>query len=253
MFNTLISRRQYFSNTHTLCHVERVMRIVHRSCSGLRRVSAPARTGNNRQYSHFRRKLSAPVDLLLRRGSAGCARYVAVLRRNQNVTATARIFNTLNICLHLALIVTERKRRNRLSLWTSCHVVGGLLSKTVGAKSIVGALCNQALAILQKRRRSCGYVGNVDAKSAPQWTSPDLLRLCWGCGAGNGRAPASMLRWGCAEVTPFIPAQGKPRRSHHHHDATAMDLPHNHCGYDEISDQYLIRHFVVTTVLTLST
>ena len=63
-----------------------IMRLVHRSCTELRRVCTPARTGSNRQYSHFRRNLSAPVDLLLRRGSAGYPRHGAVFRGNQEVT-----------------------------------------------------------------------------------------------------------------------------------------------------------------------
>ena len=54
-----------------------LMRLVHCSCAGLRWVCAPARTSSNRQYCHFRRNLSAPVDLLLRRGCASCAMYVA--------------------------------------------------------------------------------------------------------------------------------------------------------------------------------
>ena len=37
----------------------------------------------------------------------------------------------LNICLHRALVVTERKRRHRRSYRTSSHVVDSLLSKTV--------------------------------------------------------------------------------------------------------------------------
>ena len=44
----------------------------------------------------------------------------------------------------------------------------------------MGASFNQAPPISQKRR-SCGYVGNVDAKSAPQWTSP------WKEGRKEGR------------------------------------------------------------------
>ena len=43
-----------------------VIRLVHCICSALRRVCAPAKTGSNRQYPHFRRNSSAPVDLLLR-------------------------------------------------------------------------------------------------------------------------------------------------------------------------------------------
>ena len=39
------------------------------------------------------------------------------------------------------------------------------------------------------------------------------------------RRTASMLRCGCAEVTPSGTAQGKPRRNHRHHDATAVDQP----------------------------
>ena len=46
-------------------------------------------------------------------------------RRNKDVTAPARIFNMLNICLHRALVATKRKRRNGRSKWTSWHVVGG--------------------------------------------------------------------------------------------------------------------------------
>ncbi len=68
-----------------------IMRFVPCSCAGLRRVCAPARTGRCRQYSHFRRNLSAPVDLLLRRSSAVCARCVAISQRNQDVTALARV------------------------------------------------------------------------------------------------------------------------------------------------------------------
>ena len=40
-----------------------LLRLVHCICAGLRRVCAPARTGSNRQYSHFRPNLSAPVGL----------------------------------------------------------------------------------------------------------------------------------------------------------------------------------------------
>ena len=39
---------------------------------------------------HFRRNISAPVNILLRRGSAHC---VAIFRHNQGVTAPARILN----------------------------------------------------------------------------------------------------------------------------------------------------------------
>ena len=128
------------------------MRLVHFSCATLRWVCSPTRTGSKRQYSHFRRSLRGPVDLILRRCSAGCARYVAIYRSKHNVTARARIVNMLNICL-----------------WASWYDVdGGLSSKTVRTESIVGALYNQSPPISEKR---CGYVGNVDAISAPQWTS----------------------------------------------------------------------------------
>ena len=89
------------------------MRLVHCSYAWPRRVYGPARTGSNRHCSHFRRNLSAPVELLLRRGRAGCARQVVIFRRNQDVTAPARIVNMLNICLHRTIAVTKRTRRNR--------------------------------------------------------------------------------------------------------------------------------------------
>ena len=79
------------------------LQLVHCSCARLRRVYVPTRTGSSRQYYNFRRNISAPVDLLLRRGSAYC---VAIFRCNQGV-------NMLNICLRRALVVTERKRPNR--------------------------------------------------------------------------------------------------------------------------------------------
>ena len=40
---------------------------------------------------------TSAVDLLLRRGSAGCDKCVAISHRNQGVTVSARIFNMLNI------------------------------------------------------------------------------------------------------------------------------------------------------------
>ena len=91
------------------------MRLIHSSCADMRRVCVPTRTGSTQQYSHFRRKLSAPVDLLVRRTSASCARFVAISRRNQDITATARFFNVLNMCQRQAFVVTERTQRNRHS------------------------------------------------------------------------------------------------------------------------------------------
>ena len=60
------------------------MRPIHCNCAELPRVCAPSRTGSNRHYSHFRRNFGAPVDLLLRGGSARC---VVNSRRNQDVTS----------------------------------------------------------------------------------------------------------------------------------------------------------------------
>ena len=39
------------------------------------------------------------MDLLQRQGRAGCARCVAISRRNQDVITPARVFNMLDICL----------------------------------------------------------------------------------------------------------------------------------------------------------
>ena len=91
-----------------------LMRFVQCSCARLRRVCAPTITGSNRHYSHFRRNLSAPVSLLLRRGSAGCVCGVDICRRNQDATVPARGFNMLNHFLrrftrrNRAHVVTER-------------------------------------------------------------------------------------------------------------------------------------------------
>ena len=63
------------------------------------------------------------------------------------------------------------------------------MSKTVCAGSILGVQCSQAPHISQNRR-SCGYVGNVDATSAPQLTSPCLPILSSSHDTGTGRAPA---------------------------------------------------------------
>ena len=79
-------------------------------CARLHRVYAPARTSSNRQYVHVRRNLSAPLDLLLRRGNAGCARCVAISPRNKDLIAQGRVLNMLNICLRRELVVTERRR-----------------------------------------------------------------------------------------------------------------------------------------------
>ena len=118
------------------------MRLVHCSCVGLRRVCAPARTGSNRQFSHFRRNLSAPVYLLLRRSSAGCVRCVAISRRTQDVTIPARIFNMF------AYLPASSARRNRTQSAQPTHLGDELtrrwcfLSKTVRAESIAsGAAC----------------------------------------------------------------------------------------------------------------
>ena len=92
------------------------------------------------------------MDLLLHRGCACCAMYVAIFRRNHDVTALVQVFNMLNICLRRTLVATKRKLRNRRSYWTRGHVVGGLLSKTIRAKSAMGALCNQASPTWHKRR-----------------------------------------------------------------------------------------------------
>ena len=59
----------------------------------------------------FENVVSQLVELLLRLGSAGCARCIAIFRRNQDVTAPARVSNMLNICLRRVLVITERKRR----------------------------------------------------------------------------------------------------------------------------------------------
>ena len=167
----------------------------------LRRVCAPTRVATDNIIS-----FDATWAHQWMSCCAGCARRVAISRRNQDLTVSA----WFSKCW-----IAERKRRNRRSQWTSRHVVDGLLLKTVRAESIVGVLYNQAPSISQQCR-SYGYVGNVDATVSPQWTSPLILRL-WSCyGAGSGRAPAlhgvdAIL---CADVTPFRQAQGKPRRKH---------------------------------------
>ena len=67
-----------------------LMRFVQCSCARLRRVCAPTRTGSNRQYSHFRRNLSAPVDLLLRWGSACCAVYTGARKTSAQPSSNWR-------------------------------------------------------------------------------------------------------------------------------------------------------------------
>ena len=83
------------------------MRFVHGSWAGLRRACVPTRTGSNLQYSQFRRNLIAPVDLLVRRRSARCARRVAIYRRNHDVTAPARVFQ------HVEYLPASSARRNK--------------------------------------------------------------------------------------------------------------------------------------------
>ena len=61
---------------------------------------------------------------------------------------------------------------------------------------------------VSQKRRSCGYVGNVDATSVPQWTSLWFLRLQSGCDAEvvehvHWFWTALMLRWNCAVVSPL--------------------------------------------------
>ena len=120
------------------------MRLAHCNCAGLRRFCAPFRTGSNRQYSNFRRNLSAPVDRLLRRGCAGCTWCIAISRRNQDVTVPARIFNMLNICLRRALVVTERKRATDAASGRTDTSSAVYCLKYVRAESIEGPLRNHA-------------------------------------------------------------------------------------------------------------
>ena len=55
-----------------------LMRLVYCSCAEPRLVFEPARTGSNRQYSHFRRNLRSSVVLLLRRDSVCCSTCIAI-------------------------------------------------------------------------------------------------------------------------------------------------------------------------------
>ena len=128
------------------------MRLVHYSCAGLPWVCAPPRTGSNIQYSHVRCYLGASVDLLLRRGSAGCARCVAISRRNQYVTAGADF-------KHVDYLSASCARRNRAQAAEPTQL-GGLADtssavycRTHGrSESIKGTLCNQVPPVSQKRR-----------------------------------------------------------------------------------------------------
>ena len=108
------------------------------SCAELRRLWAPARTGSNRQYSHFQRNVSAPVDLLLRRGSAGCSWLVTISRRYQDVTNSTRLSKILNICLRRTLVATDAAS-GRTDTSTTVYS-----RKHVRANSIDGALYNHA-------------------------------------------------------------------------------------------------------------
>ena len=93
--------------------------------------------------------------------------------------------------------------------------LSAVMWKTVRAETIVCTLCNKAPPTSQKRRR-CGYVGNVDATSAHQWTSQCLAvdeRQC---------CTALIYRSGCHDVIP----QRKPRRNHRHRDVTAVEQRH---------------------------
>ena len=55
----------------------------------------------------FENVVSQLVDLLLRLGSAGCARCFAIFQRNRDVTGPARVFNMWNISLRRLLVVAS--------------------------------------------------------------------------------------------------------------------------------------------------
>ena len=104
------------------------MLLVHCSCAGIRRVCAPARAGSNLQYYNFRRNLSAPVNILLRRSSAGCAVYVASCRRDQDGTALAQVFT--------AQPVDEQTRRLRYQQFR--NNLGASVDELVTSETVYG-------------------------------------------------------------------------------------------------------------------
>ena len=102
------------------------MRLVHCSCSGLRRVCAPARTGSNQQHSHFRRNIIAPVDIMLRRGSAGCARHVAISRRKQDVNDKSNVSSPIADFQLVEYLPVSSARRNQWQAAQPMHIVDEL-------------------------------------------------------------------------------------------------------------------------------
>ena len=186
------------------------MRLGHCSCAGLRRVCATVRTGSKRQYSHFRLNLSAPVDILLRQGSAGCARYIAIFRPNQNVSVLVRVFNMLNILPASSARPNADSVRADTSSAVYCRK---LFTRKVSLNYDVAVT---SVTSTQPRRLSGRAHAFCDHARATRLAEDE-----------HSRCTAPMLRLGCAEVTPFITAYGKPRRNRRHHVATAVDHPHS--------------------------
>ena len=115
-------------------------------------------TGTNGEYCYFWRNLGAPVNRLLRRD---CARYVVIFRRTHDVTAPARVFNMLNICM----CDVSSARRNRAHTAQPTQLVMDerichrrfIVENYSRGKYTMGPLCNQASPIPHKWR-ICGYV-----------------------------------------------------------------------------------------------
>ena len=173
------------------------------SSAGLRRLWAPARTGRNRQYSHFRRNLSAPVDLLLRRDSTGCSWCVTISRRYQDVTNSTRVFNMLNICLRRTLVATDAAS-GRTDTSTTVYS-----RKHDRANSIEGALYNHAPHIANTANVPSTKPRRLGGRAQFCCDYAQATALIMG---EQPRCTTSMLRGGCAELTPFRQAQGKLRR-----------------------------------------
>ena len=120
---------------------------------------------SNRQYSRFCRNLTAPVELLLRRGSAGCAKCIAIAGSNENITAPTLVFHMLNISC-----VSARRARARAAQAAQAAQPTMLVhgreqeSGTISPCTDLPITPPSAIFILfqapnlSQKRRLCGYV-----------------------------------------------------------------------------------------------